>query len=119
MIPPMHEHAVVSTDVAGAITAWNDGAEQLFGHLRADVLGRPVDVIVPEHLREAHWAGFHRAMAAPAVKDLAADLPVLCADGEVRAFAGRLLVLCDALGTSLGAMAIYAPTGTTGVRPFG
>lgn len=115
----MDEHAVITTDVSGAITGWNDGAETLFGHARTDVLGKPVDLVVPEHLREAHWAGFHRAMAAPAIKDLAADLPVLCADGEVRHFAGRLLVLCDALGTSLGAIAIYAPSGSTGVRPFG
>ncbi|WP_433801672.1 PAS domain S-box protein [Actinomycetospora sp. CA-084318] len=118
-MPFVEGHAVIATDVEGVITSWNDGAQELFGHRREDVLGRPVDVVVPEHLRAAHWAGFRRGMAAPAVKDLAADLPVLCADGEVRSFAGRLLVLCDALGTSLGAMAVYAATGTTGVRPFG
>jgi hypothetical protein len=78
----------------------------------------PVDLIVPEHLRDAHWAGFHRAMASPEVKDLAADLPVLCADGCVREFAGRLLALSDGLGTAIGAIAIYRPEGSTGVRPF-
>ena len=115
----MTGHAVVTTDVDGTITTWSDGATVLFGHAREDVVGGPVDVIVPEHLRTAHWAGFRRAMAAPSIKDMAADLPVLCADGEVRTYAGRLLTLCDALGTSLGAMAIYAPTGSTGVSPFG
>jgi len=55
----------------------------------------------------------------PTIKDLAADLPVLCADGEVRHFAGRLLVLSDGLGTAIGALAIYASAGTTGVQPFG
>lgn len=58
-------------------------------------------------------------MAHPQVKDLAADLPVLCADGQEGHFPGRLLVLCDGLGTAVGAMAIYAPAGSTGVRPFG
>lgn len=58
-------------------------------------------------------------MGEPVVRDLAADLPVLCADGTIRVFAGRLLVLSDALGGALGAMAIYTDTGTTGVRPFG
>ncbi len=58
-------------------------------------------------------------MQAPVVRDLAADLPVVCADGETRIFAGRLLVISDGLGVALGAMAIYTDDGTTGVRPFG
>lgn len=101
------------------IWRWNDGAERLFGHSAAVALGRRVDFIVPEHLREAHWTGFYRAMQDPQIKDLAADLPVLCADLEIRHFAGRLLVLSDGLGVAIGALAIYAPEGTTGVRPFG
>ncbi len=90
----------------------------MFGHSAAAALGRPVDFIVPGHLREAHWAGFRRAMKEPKVKDLAADMPVLCADGETREFAGRLLVLSDGLGTAIGAMAIYVDEGTTGMHPF-
>jgi PAS domain S-box-containing protein len=113
----MADHAVLITDVHGTITSCNEGVERLLGHRSSDVLGRSVDLFIPEHLRDAHWAGFRRAMDAPKIKDMAADLPVLCADGEVRTFAGRLLVLCDALGEALGAMAIYTP-GSTGVRPL-
>lgn len=82
------------------------------------MIGRPVDVIVPERLRDAHWAGFRRAMAAPEIKDMAADLPVLCADGVIREYAGRLLALSDGLGQAIGAIAIYRSQGSTGVRPF-
>jgi PAS domain S-box-containing protein len=112
-------HAIITTDRDGTIVGWDAGAEALFGHPAAQAVGRPVDMVIPGHLREAHWAGFHRAMRAPTVRDRAADLPVLCADGEVRTFAGRLLVLSDALGVALGAMAIYTDVGTTGIRPFG
>lgn len=77
-----------------------------------------MDLIVPEHLRDAHWAGFHRAMAAPEIKDMAGDLPVLCADGKVREYAGRLLTLSDGLGQAIGAIAIYRSQGSTGLRPF-
>ena len=35
---------------------------ELFGYSAADVIGRPVDLIVPEDLRAKHWEGFHRAM---------------------------------------------------------
>lgn len=109
---------MVVVDTEGIITSWNDGAVVLFGHDAPSAIGRPVDMIVPEHLRDAHWAGFHRAMAAPEIKDMAADLPVLCADGEVREFPGRLLALSDGLGSAIGAIAIYRADGSTGVRPF-
>ena len=112
-------HAVVATDRDGIITRWDSGARTLFGHAAEAVVGQPVDLLVPEHLRERHWTGFHRAMQTPVVRDLAADLPVVCADGEIRLFAGRLLVVSDGLGVALGAMAIYTDQGTTGVRPFG
>ena len=51
--------------------------------------------------------------------DLAADIPVLCADGQVKELTGRLLVLSDGFGAALGAMGIFAADGTTGIRPFG
>ena len=54
--------AFIHASADGAIVDWNAGAENLFGHRRADVLGRAVDLIVPAPYREAHWAGFHRAM---------------------------------------------------------
>ncbi len=111
-------HAVIQTDTDGRIQSWNAGAEEMFGYPAAMALGSLVDLIVPEHLRDAHWVGFHRAMTEPKIKDLAADMPVLCSDGQVREFAGRLLVLSDALGTAIGALAIYASDGTTGNHPF-
>ncbi|NLE78408.1 MAG: PAS domain S-box protein [Rhodococcus sp.] len=119
MVPVMPAtHAIIVADTHGRITQWNGGAENLFGHRAEDAVGQSLDLVVPSHLREAHWAGFHRAMGNPEIKDMAADLPVLCADGEIRSFAGRLLVLSDGLGTAIGAMAIYSEHGSTGVHPF-
>ena len=117
--PGMPDHAVIVVDTGGVIRQWDAGAEELFGFAYEDAVGESLDLIVPPELRERHWAGFRRAMEAPRLKDLAADLPVRCADGTVRTFAGRLLVLIDPLGEALGAMAIWARTGSTGVRPFG
>jgi PAS domain S-box-containing protein len=112
-------HAVIETDADGVIRRWNAGAAAMFGHSTDEALGRPVDLIIPEQYRDAHWTGFHRAMAAPEVKDLAADLPVRCADGQLRTFAGRLLVLSDGLGTAIGAIAVFVDEGSTGNCPFG
>ena len=115
----MTDHAIVVADADGTITWWSPGAEVLFGHSAAVALGQSLDLIVPDALRARHWAGFQRAMEAPRVKDLTADIPVRCADGQVKEFAGRLLVLSDGLGAALGAMGIFAADGSTGIKPFG
>jgi PAS domain-containing protein len=126
------DHAIVVADVDGTITWWSPGAEVLFGHDAVAAVGLKLDLIVPDIFRVRHWTGFQRAMHAPQLKDLAADIPVVCADGQVKEFAGRLLVLSDGLGTAVGAIAarpslrnfviadtIFAAAGTTGFKPFG
>lgn len=109
---------MITVDTDGVVAGWDGDAEGPYRHPKPDAIGRRVDFIVPEALRAAHWAGFQLAMRHPAIKDMAADLPMLCADGKVREFAGRLLALSDGLGVAIGAMAIYTDSGTTGRRPF-
>ena len=47
--------AVVTTDAAGRITAWNARAEAIFGWPRAEALGRPLaETILPERHRREH-----------------------------------------------------------------
>lgn len=54
--------AIIFADREGAIRVWNRGAETIFGHSAAEVLGGSLDVIIPERLRRAHWEGFRRAV---------------------------------------------------------
>lgn len=75
-------------DPEGVIRLWDERAEALFGHGATEAIGQTLELIVPAELVEAHWAGFHRAMADPKLKDLAADLPVRCAGGEIRTSPG-------------------------------
>ncbi len=49
------EPALVFAEVTGVIRSWNSGAEALFGHRAEDVVGRPLDLIVPPEYRERHW----------------------------------------------------------------
>lgn len=51
--------AVVIVDARGLLCFANAAAERLFGWLRADLLGQPIEMLVPERLRERHRA--HRA----------------------------------------------------------
>ena len=36
------EDAIVATDTTGAITTWNDGAQQLLGYTAAEALALPI-----------------------------------------------------------------------------
>jgi len=54
--------AVIFADCTGTIRRWNPAAAALFGFPADEALGRSLDLIIPEHLRAAHWSGFDAAM---------------------------------------------------------
>ncbi len=60
--------ALIVADRGGTIVAWNRACEALFGYTAAEALGRSLDLIIPEHLRAAHWAGFEKSAAAGTTK---------------------------------------------------
>jgi PAS domain S-box-containing protein len=55
--------AVVAADRDGIIRLWNPGAERIFGHARDAAIGRSLDLIIPDRLRQRHWEGYRRTMA--------------------------------------------------------
>jgi PAS domain S-box-containing protein len=56
--------ALIYSDTGGKIERWNEAACRLFGFRPHEAIGASLDLIIPEHLRAAHWNGFHRALAA-------------------------------------------------------
>ncbi len=56
--------AVVICDRDGVIRFWNAAAEHLFGFTKTDALGKSLDLIISERLRQRHWAGYDKAMAS-------------------------------------------------------
>src|SRR5438876_11503528 len=54
--------AVIFADATGTIMRWNHAAAALFGYSAAEALGQKLDLIIPDHLRAAHWRGFEAAM---------------------------------------------------------
>lgn len=60
--------ALIYADRAGTIVRWNQAACRLFGFGADEALGSSLDLIIPEHLRAAHWAGYHAAVDSGGLK---------------------------------------------------
>ncbi len=46
--------AIIALDDTFRITLFNEGAARIFGYVPSDVLGRPLDILIPERMRPAH-----------------------------------------------------------------
>ena len=115
----MTDQGLVIADERGTIRSWNRVATALFGHDERHAVGSSLDLIVPEQFRERHWIGFRRAWShgiadAPRI----AMMPVLCADGEVRRFAGHLLPMKGPHGELAAIAGIYSPSSEADANLF-
>lgn len=57
--------AIVSIDEAQHITMFNQGAGRIFGYSAQEVIGRPLDLLLPERFREVHRQRVRNFAAAP------------------------------------------------------
>ncbi len=93
--------AIIVADAEGIIRLWNAGAEAIFGHAAADVLGQSMDLIVPPKLRERHWEGYRRVMQTGETKYGSKDLlavPAIRRDGARISIEFSVVILRDASG---------------------
>ncbi|MGE5190509.1 MAG: PAS domain S-box protein [Gemmatimonadota bacterium] len=54
--------AVIFADREGVIRLWNAGAERIFGYTAGEAVGRSLDLIIPEPMRQRHWDGYFRVI---------------------------------------------------------
>jgi PAS domain S-box-containing protein len=99
--------AVIFASTDGVIQLWNAAATALFGHTRADAIGKSLDIIIPERFRESHWRGFDRALADGTTKYRGRALPTRSArkDGTAIYVELTFAIVKDAAGTVIGALA--------------
>ena len=60
--------AIIYANRLGVIIRWNRASAALFGFSAEDALGQSLDLIIPEHLRSAHWKGFDAAIKSSTLK---------------------------------------------------
>ena len=101
--------AIIAADEHGIIRFWNPGAERIFGHASAEAVGRSLDIIIPERLRERHWSGYRRVMATGETRYGDGDVlavPGLRKDGARISLEFTIVPLKDGSGRLVGLAAI-------------
>ena len=100
--------ALIYADSSGVIRRWNGACTTLFGFSADDALGQNLDLIIPEHLRGAHWKGFDAALASGTMK--LAGRPTLTRaqhkDGRKLYIEMTFALVKDADGAVLGSAAM-------------
>jgi len=100
--------ALIYADRSGTIRRWNRASTTLFGFTAQDALGQSLDLIIPEHLREAHWRGFDAALESGTMK--LAGRPTLTRakhkDGRKLYIEMTFALVKDAGGAVLGSAAM-------------
>ncbi len=66
--------AMVITDSEGQITLVNEQTERLLGYGRDELLGQPVEILLPERLRASHLRHRARFLADPKLRPMGAGL---------------------------------------------
>lgn len=100
--------AIIFADPAGLIQVWNSGAERIFGHAAADVIGGPLDIIIPERMLQAHNKGFDHAVATGEMKyvDKVLTTRSMHKDGSQIYIDMSFGMVRDESGKILGALAV-------------
>lgn len=57
--------AIISIDQDQRITLFNEGAEKIFGYSKAEALGAPLDILIPERFRAIHRQHVERFASTP------------------------------------------------------
>jgi PAS domain S-box-containing protein len=101
--------AILATDRQGVIRFWNPGAVRIFRFTEEEALGAPLDIIIPQRLRERHWNGWERVMATAVTRYGDGDVlavPALTKDGRQISVEFTIILLRDPHGQLAGMAAI-------------
>src|SRR5687768_5241773 len=57
--------AIICIDAEQRITLFNDGAERIFGWSADEAIGQPLDILLPDRVREIHKTHIERFRQSP------------------------------------------------------
>jgi len=100
--------AIVVSDPDGIIRLWNGGATRMFGYSADEAVGRALDLIIPEKLRDRHSKGYRQTMATGYTRygDSLLAVPAMHRDGHRLSIEFSVALLRDETGDIVGISAI-------------
>lgn len=108
MICDQAPDAILFADRAGNIQLWNRGAEMIFGYTKEEAIGKQLDLIIPEKLRQRHNDGYLRVISEGISKycDDLLSVPALPKDGHALFSDFSIIMIKDNNGVMQGVAAI-------------
>jgi PAS domain S-box-containing protein len=100
--------AIIFADTEGVVRLWNAAAERIFGFRADEMVGKSMDPIIAENLRDRHWEGYQQTMETGRTqysRNLLA-VPALRKDGARISIEFTIALIRDADGKLLGPAAI-------------
>ena len=101
--------AVIFADHQGLVRLWNMGAEVMFGYTADEVIGKNLELIIPERLRQRHNEGYAKTMQTGETRYGGGELlavPAIRKDGTRISIEFSIALLKDDAGKVLGAIAV-------------
>jgi PAS domain S-box-containing protein len=100
--------AIIFGDSEGTVRLWNAGAERIFGFRTEEIVGKSMDLIIPENLRERHWEGYDQTMKTGRTQYSRSLLavPAIRKDGTRISVEFTIVLIRDDDGNLLGPPAI-------------
>lgn len=88
---------VIICDPEGLIVFWNRASTRIFGWEESEVLGKPLDLIIPERLRKRHGDGYARVMSTGVTSygDRLLEVPAIHHDGHTISIAFTVSLLLN------------------------
>jgi PAS domain S-box-containing protein len=94
------EDGIISKDPDGFILTWNLGAQRIFGFSGAEIIGRPITMLVPSHLREEEQTLSRRVRDGERIERFETDR--VTKEGKVINISLTISAIRDSIGRIVG-----------------
>jgi PAS domain S-box-containing protein len=103
----MSDGVVVAEASKGLILLWNPAASRIFGYAKEEVLGKPIETLMPERMHDMHHAGLarfartdhgpyidsHKPVELPAVRKDGAEIAIELTLSKIDSLPGYVLAI--------------------------
>ena len=98
------EDAIISKDLTGRITSWNEKATELFGYSTAEAIGKSITMIIPERLMDEEVSIVEKIKRGESVRHFETER--ISMTGEVRNISLTISPIKNTKGEIIGASKI-------------